>query len=85
MTQGTNRIFDDMAKLMNDAAGIAGSVRREVETIGRAQIERFMAEMDLVSREEFDAVKELAANARAKNDELSARIEELEKQLAQKG
>lgn len=84
MTQGSNRIFDDMAKLMNDAAGLAGSVRREIETIGRAQIERFMADMDLVSREEFEAVKEMAANARSENEALAARLAELEAKIAEK-
>lgn len=82
MTDGSNRILDDVAKLMNDAAGIAGSVRREAEAIGRAQLERFIAEMDLVSREDFEAVKEMAAKARAENEALAERIANLEQKLA---
>jgi len=58
MTQG-NKIFDDLGKLMNDAAGMADGVRREVETMVRAQMERFTNDMDLVKREEFDVVREM--------------------------
>jgi BMFP domain-containing protein YqiC len=78
MTQTRNRIFDEMAKLANDAAGVAGGVRREVETIVRAQAERILRGMDVVTREEHEAVKEMAAKAREENERLAAKIAELE-------
>jgi BMFP domain-containing protein YqiC len=80
-TTGPNRIFDEFAKLMTDAAGAAQGVKREVETAFRAQAERFLGSMDLVQREEFEAVKEMAAKARDENDRLSARLAALEAQL----
>ncbi len=82
MTQTSNRLFDEFAKLMTDAAGVAQGVRREVETGFRAQAERFLSDMDIVSREEFDAVKEMAANARDAQTKLEARVAELEAKLA---
>ena len=82
MTQGPNRIFDDFAKLMTDAAGVAQGARREVETAFRAQAERFMSDMDFVSREEHDAVKEMAVRALDRVEELEARLEALEKKPA---
>jgi BMFP domain-containing protein YqiC len=57
MNQGPNRLFDEMAKLMTDAAGAAQGMRKEVETIFRTQAERFMSEMDVVRRDELDAVR----------------------------
>jgi BMFP domain-containing protein YqiC len=81
MVQTTNRIFDEMAKLMNDAAGVASGVRKEVETIFQAQAERILRNLDVVAREEFEAIKEMAAKARDENERLSARIAELEKKL----
>lgn len=82
MNQANNRIFDEFAKLMTDAAGVAQGVKREAETAFRSQAERFLADMDLVRREEFEAVKEMAANARAENSELKTRIEALEAMVA---
>lgn len=82
MTQTSNRLFDDFAKLMTDAAGAAQGVRREVETIMKAQGERLVAGMDLVQREEFEAVKEMAAKAREENAQLAERIAALEAALA---
>ena len=55
----TSRIFDDIGRLMNAAAGVADGVRREVETAVKSQAERFVADMDLVKREDFDALREL--------------------------
>jgi len=81
MTQTNNRLFDDMAKLMTDAMGAAQGVRREVETIMRAKAERMAHEMNLVSREEFEAVKAMAQKAREENDELRERIAALEARL----
>ena len=83
--QGPNRIFDDFAKLMTDAAGAAQGLRREAETAFRSQAERFMAEMDIVRRDELDAVREMAANARAENEALKARIAALEAKLGGEG
>lgn len=80
---GPNRVFDEFAKLMTDAAGVAQGMRREAETAFRAQAERFLSGMDLVQREDFEAVKEMAANARAENDRLNERIEALEKRLSE--
>jgi BMFP domain-containing protein YqiC len=85
MTTGTNRIMDEFAKLMTDAAGAAQSVRREVETMFNAQAERWLNSMDLVKREEFEAVREMAIKARDENDALLARLEALEAKLAAKG
>ena len=58
MSQGS-RIFDDLGRLMNDAAGVADGVRREVETLVKSQAQRIVADMDLVKREDFDALREL--------------------------
>jgi len=78
MAQTSNRFFDEMARLMNDAAGAAQGMRREVETLFRTQAERMLRELDVVTREEFEAVKEMARLAREDNDELKARIAVLE-------
>jgi hypothetical protein len=84
MTQTSNRIFDEMARLMNDAAGVAQGVRREFDTLFRTQAERILRDLDVVKREEFEAVKEMAALARDENDALKARIEALEGKAAGK-
>jgi len=78
MTQTSNRIFDEFARLANDAAGVASGVRREVETMVRSQAERVLRGMDVVTREEHEAVKEMAARARDENEKLAHRIVELE-------
>ncbi|HZP78712.1 MAG TPA: accessory factor UbiK family protein [Pseudolabrys sp.] len=78
MTQTSGRFFDEIARLMNDAAGVAHGVRREAETVFRTQIERMLGDLDLVKREEFEAVKEMARLAREENEALKARIEALE-------
>lgn len=82
MTQSNNRVFDEFAKLMTDAAGVAQGVRKEVETAFRSQAERFLADMDVVSRDEFEAVKEMAVRAREDADKLEQRIAALEKALS---
>ena len=82
MPQTRNRIFDDFSKLMTDAAGLAEGARREVETLARSQIERLMSNMDFVSRDEFEAVREMAVRARVENEKLEARITALESKLA---
>jgi len=78
MTQTSNRFFDEMARLMNDAAGVAQGVRREFDTLFRSQAERILRELDVVQREEFEAVKEMARLAREENEALKARLEALE-------
>ncbi|MDR7144348.1 accessory factor UbiK family protein [Rhizobium sp. BE258] len=84
MTTGTNRIMDEFAKLMTDAAGAAQGVRKEVETAFSAQAERWLNSMDVVKREEFEAVRDMAIKARDENDALLARVAALEAQLAAK-
>jgi BMFP domain-containing protein YqiC len=84
MTQTTGRIFDEMARLMNDAAGVAQGVRREFDTLFRTQAERILRDLDVVQREEFEAAKEMARLAREENDSLKARIDALEARLAEK-
>ncbi|THV24704.1 accessory factor UbiK family protein [Peteryoungia ipomoeae] len=81
MTTGSNRILDDFAKLMTDAAGAAQGVRREVETAFHAQAERWLNSLDVVKREEFDVVRDMALKAREENDALLRRIEALEAKL----
>ncbi|GLS32132.1 BMFP domain-containing protein YqiC [Mesorhizobium albiziae] len=82
MTNGPNRILDEFAKLMTDAAGAAQGVRREVETAFKSQAEKVLNSMDVVQREEFDAVRDMALKARAENKKLEARIAELEAKLS---
>ncbi len=82
MTQTSNPLLDQFAKLMTDAAGAAQGVGREVQTLVRGQGERVLREFDVVQREEFEAVKAMAEKARAENAALSARLETLETLLA---
>lgn len=82
MTQTTNRILDDLAKLMTDAAGAAQGVGKEMQGIVRAQIDKVLSDVDVVRREEFEAVKTMAEKARAENERLAARLAEMEARLA---
>jgi BMFP domain-containing protein YqiC len=82
MTQTNNRVLDEIAKLMTDAAGAAQGVRREMETLVRAQGERILRDMDVVSREEFEVVKAMAQRAREDNELLTARLASLEAEIA---
>jgi BMFP domain-containing protein YqiC len=82
MTQTSNRFFDDMARLMNDAAGVAQGVRREFDAIFRTQAERILRDLDVVLRDEFEAVRDMARLAREENEALKARIAVLEAKLA---
>ncbi len=82
MTQTQNRLLDDISRLFTDAAGAAQGVRREIETVARAQIERLLRDMDIVSREEFDVQREMAIAAREENERLSQRIAALEARVA---
>jgi BMFP domain-containing protein YqiC len=81
MTQTSNRFFDEAARLMNDAAGVASGVRREFDTMVRQQAERYLRDLEVVQREEFEAVKEMARLAREENEALKARIAALEAKL----
>ncbi|MBU2581175.1 MAG: accessory factor UbiK family protein [Alphaproteobacteria bacterium] len=85
MTQTSNRIFDELAKMMTDAAGAAQGAQREVETFMRAQGEKMLREMDVVSREDFEAVRAMAEKARAENERLEARITALEAAIKKVG
>lgn len=76
--QSENRFFDDLAKLVNGAAGTVAGMGREFETNAREKARQFMGGMDFVSREEFDAVKALAAAAREEVELLKARVDALE-------
>lgn len=82
MTQTSNRMFDEFARLMTDAASVAQGVKREAETVFRSQAERLIAELDLVKREDFEVVREMASKARAENEALKARIAALEAKLS---
>lgn len=81
MTQTSNRLFDELGKMMTDAAGAAQGLQREMQTMMRAQGEKFLQEMDVVSREEFEAVRAMAERAREENERLEARIAALEARL----
>jgi BMFP domain-containing protein YqiC len=76
--QGGNKILDDFARMMTDAAGMAQGVKREAEGVFKSQFERMIRDMDLVTREEFEAVRDMAVKAREENDALLARLEALE-------
>lgn len=78
MRQTSNKLFDEFAKLMTDAAGVAQGVQREAGTAVKSMMERLVGEMDLVQREEFEAVKAMAAKAREENDTLRERLDALE-------
>jgi BMFP domain-containing protein YqiC len=78
IVQSDNKIFDDVSKLATSALGVVQNVKEELETLVRQRLERAMADLDVVSREEFDTVLEMAQKAREENEELRARIEALE-------
>ncbi len=78
MAQTDNPFLDGLARFFTDAAGAAQSLRSEIDTFVKQRLERLVADMDFVPREEFDAVKDMAAKARAENERLEARIAALE-------
>lgn len=82
MTTGSTKFFDELARVMTSAAGAAQGVRSELDTLFRTQAERVLNELDVVQREEFDAVREMAVKARKENEALKAQLAELEKLLA---
>jgi BMFP domain-containing protein YqiC len=83
--QTRNRIFDDISQLMTNAMGVAQGAREEAETAFKGMIDRWLADRDFVTREEFDAVRAMAQKAREENEALSARIAELEAAGTRKG
>jgi BMFP domain-containing protein YqiC len=83
--QTRNRIFDDISQLMTNAMGVAQGAREEAETAFKGMIDRWLADRDFVTREEFDAVRAMAQKAREENEALSARIAELEAAGVKKG
>ncbi|MFD0986686.1 accessory factor UbiK family protein [Methyloligella solikamskensis] len=82
MTQTSGRFFDEIGKLMTDAAGAAQGVRKEMQNAVRGQVERVMSQIDVVKREEFDAVKAMAQKARQENAQLRADVTALEALVA---
>jgi len=80
-----NRVYEDFTRLITDATEMAQGVRREAETLIKSQLERLLATMDVVTREEFEAVKEMAVKARDENEQLSQRLAQLERALAAAG
>ena len=82
MTNPTSRVFDELAKLMTNAAGAAQGVRKEIDTLVQTQVERVLNNLDIVRREDFEAVREMAQKAREENDRLNVRLAELEAKFA---
>jgi BMFP domain-containing protein YqiC len=78
MGTSSNRLFDELGRLMTDAAGVASAARREVDTMVKSQIDRLLRDADVVTREEFEAVREMAVLAREENEALKARLAALE-------
>lgn len=78
---GSNPLLDGLSRLMTDAVGVAQGVKKEADSAVRAQIERILRDVDVVTREEFEAVKDMAALARDENERLEARIAALEARL----
>lgn len=76
-----NPLLEGFSRLMTDAMGVAQGVKKEADTMFKTQVERMLRDIDMVSREEFEAVKEMAANARDENERLAARLAELESRL----
>jgi BMFP domain-containing protein YqiC len=82
MMQTENRLFDDLARMANGAINTLSGVREEIESRLRERVERWLADMDMVPREEFEAIKELAQRARAEQEDLSAKVAALEQKIA---
>ncbi|MCF6198204.1 MAG: accessory factor UbiK family protein [Hyphomicrobiaceae bacterium] len=81
MPQTTGRVFDEIARLMTDAAGALQGARGEVDNVMRSKAEKILRDLDIVQREEFEAVKIMATKAREENDELRAQIKALHDQI----
>ena len=74
----SNRLFDDLARLVTDAAGAAQGVRREAETVVKGQVERLIRDLDIATREEVDVLRDLVTTLRTQNEALAARVTALE-------
>jgi BMFP domain-containing protein YqiC len=85
MAQTDNPFLDGLAKFFTDAAGAAQSLRSEIDTFVKARLEKLVADMDFVPREEFEAVRDMASKARAENARLEARIAALEAERPKTG
>lgn len=81
MTATSSRFFDEVAKLMTNASGAAQGVRKEVDGLVQAQVERVLNNLNVVKREEFDVVRDMAEKARQENEKLAQRLTELESKL----
>ena len=81
--QTSNRLFDDLARVASGAFSTLSGLREEIETRVRERVERMAADLDLITREEFDAVRTMAANARTAQEELAAKVATLEAELAE--
>lgn len=81
MTTTSSRFFDELAKLATNAAGAAQGVRREIDTLVKAQVERVLNDVGVVKREDFEVVRDMAQKAREENDRLNERIAVLEARL----
>jgi BMFP domain-containing protein YqiC len=84
MSSSQTRLLDDLSRLMTDAVGLASGARREVDGIVKSQIERLLRDVDVVTRDEFEAVREMAILAREENEALKTRIAVLEATLTGK-
>jgi BMFP domain-containing protein YqiC len=80
-----SKVFEDFARLMSDASDVALGVRREAETAMKSQLERMLATMDVVTREEFEMVKQVALKLCEENEKLGKRVADLEAKLPTKG
>jgi len=83
--QTENRLLDDLARMANGALNTLSGLREEIESRVRERVERMLADMDMVPREEFDAVKAMAQKARAEQEDLAAKVSELEQRIAELG
>lgn len=81
MNTTSSRFFDELAKLMSNAAGAAQGVRKEIDSLVQSQVERVLNNLNMVKREEFDVVRDMAEKARAENERLEKRLAELEARL----
>jgi BMFP domain-containing protein YqiC len=83
--QTENRLLDDLARMANGALNTLSGLREEIENRVRERVERMLADMDMVPREEFDAVKAMAQKARAEQEDLAAKVSDLERRIAELG
>jgi len=81
MSQNNSRFFDEMAKFMSNAAGAAQGLRKEIDQMVQSQVERVLNNLNVVRREDFEVVRDMAEKARTENSALASRVAELEKKL----